>query len=100
MEKNKTLYSDKEGKYSATLEPGKYTVKVTVRGYESSVKYVDVSDFNVYPKLVIFTLAKDRNVWGMPRLVFVILTGILVVKEEFNNCFDVIFIVKVAQFWV
>lgn len=75
MEKNKTLYSDKEGKYSAALEPGKYTVKVTVRGYESSIKYVDVNDFNVYPKLVIFTLAKDRNVWGMPRLVFVILTG-------------------------
>lgn len=74
-ETNQTTTTDHQGRYNVTLSPGKYTVKVNVDGYESSVKYVDVSGLILVPKFVIFTLVKDASVMGLPRLVFVIFSG-------------------------
>jgi len=74
-EKNYTAFSNKDGRFLVALEPGKYTVKVSRKGYTTSVKYVDVTNVNNLPKFVMVTLTKDTNVMGLPRLVFVIFTG-------------------------
>lgn len=57
------------------MQAGKYTVQVSARGFDDDVKYVDVNELNVYPKLVLFTLSRNRDIMGLPRLVFVFLTG-------------------------
>lgn len=75
IENNITLYANGEGRYNITVKPGRYTVRVQSEGYESSVKYVDVPDIIMIPKVVIFTLDKDTSVFGIPRLVFVIFSG-------------------------
>lgn len=72
-EENKTLTTDDEGKYLVELKPGKYTVDITASGFENAVKYVEVT--SIYPKLLLVTLTKDETVAGLPRIVFVILTG-------------------------
>ncbi|KAJ8917356.1 hypothetical protein NQ315_002378 [Exocentrus adspersus] len=77
VEKNLTIYADKNGKYGVALPPGKYTLQVNGRGYFTDVKLVDVNDINNFPKVVMVTLRKDVNVFGLPRLAFVILTGLL-----------------------
>ncbi|KAF2900813.1 hypothetical protein ILUMI_05352 [Ignelater luminosus] len=74
-ENNYTIFSNKEGKYVVELEPGKYTIKASSEGYKSSVKYIEVSNIKNLPKYVMFTLTKDTNVMGLPRLVFIIFAG-------------------------
>lgn len=77
QELNITTHTNQEGKYMVPLKPGKYTIKVTASGYESHVKYVDVNSANVYPKLVMFTMRRDKHFWGLPRMAFVIIFGTL-----------------------
>lgn len=77
VEANVTTHSNGEGKYTVLVKPGKYTIKVVASGYEPHVKYVEVTDANVYPKLVMFTMKRDKNVFGLPRMAFVMITGIL-----------------------
>lgn len=74
-EANITLHANAEGKYTILLKPGKYTISVSASGYQPHVKYVEVSSANVYPKLVMFTMVRDKNVFGMPRMAFIVLTG-------------------------
>lgn len=74
-EANITTRANEEGKYTVLVNPGKYTVSVSASGYQPHVKYVEVSSANVYPKLVMFIMVKDKNVFGMPRMAFIILTG-------------------------
>lgn len=50
-------------------------MKVSADGYDYNVKYVDVNELNIYPKLVLFSLTKNEDVMGLPRLVFVFITG-------------------------
>lgn len=75
VEKNLTISADENGKYGFPLSPGKYTLKIDAKGYYGNVKIVDVNAINEFPKVVVVTLKKDLSVLGMPRLVFVILTG-------------------------
>lgn len=75
VELNVTLKTDSSGAYSINLMPGRYTIKVTADGYTSNVKILTVDYLNK-AQIVMFTLIKDSNIWGMPRLVFVIFTGI------------------------
>lgn len=76
-EANMTTFTNEEGKYTVLVNPGKYTISVTASGYQSHVKYVEVTSANVYPKLVMFTMVRDKNVFGMPRMLFIIITGVL-----------------------
>lgn len=80
-ENNYTVFSNKEGRYVVELEPGKYTIKVSSGGYQSSTKYIEVSNIKNLPKYVMFTLTKETNVMGLPRLVFIIFAG----EFELNN---------------
>ncbi|KAF5286929.1 hypothetical protein FQR65_LT12388 [Abscondita terminalis] len=75
LETNSSVYSDDQGKYSIKVNPGKYTVRVTAEGYAENVKYIDATTVDSLPKFVMFTLVKDSNVMGLPRLVFILLTG-------------------------
>ncbi|KAK4878716.1 hypothetical protein RN001_011222 [Aquatica leii] len=92
LETNYTVFSDKEGKYLIKVNPGKYTVRVSAEGYAENVKYIDATTVETLPKFVIFTLTKDSNVMGLPRLVFIILTGcislasVIVVVFLYNAC--------------
>lgn len=74
-EANITTYANEEGKYTVLVKPGKYTINVSASGYQPHVKYVEVNSANVYPKLVMFTMVRDKNVFGMPRMAFIIITG-------------------------
>lgn len=73
-EANITTYSNQEGKYTVLLKPAKYTITVSASGYQTHVKYVEVNSVNVYPKLVMFTMVRDKTVFGMPRMAFIIIT--------------------------
>lgn len=73
-ERNITTYSNEEGKYTILVNPGKYTINVSASGYQPHVKYIEVNSANVYPKLVMFTMVKDKSVLGMPRMAFIIIT--------------------------
>ncbi|KAB0791260.1 hypothetical protein PPYR_03060 [Photinus pyralis] len=75
IEKNLSIFSNSDGRYLIDLEPGKYTVEVTADGYAENVKYVEVTSVSKQPKFVMFTLTKDVNVMGLPRLVFILLAG-------------------------
>ncbi|KAK5638630.1 hypothetical protein RI129_012925 [Pyrocoelia pectoralis] len=75
IEKNLSIFSGSDGRYLIDLEPGKYTIKVTANGYSENIKYVEVTSISKQPKFVMFTLTKDVNVMGLPRLVFILLTG-------------------------
>ncbi|GJQ81229.1 hypothetical protein Trydic_g20448 [Trypoxylus dichotomus] len=79
VEPNITLYSNKEGKYMKELQAGKYTLKASATQYMPNVKYVEVNDVTNLPKIVMFTLHRDEHIWGLPRLVFVTLTGFTIV---------------------
>lgn len=75
IEANVTVLSDSNGKYSVSVPPGTYSIDVSANGYYKNTKYLTIDSVN--PQLVMFTLVKDSNVWGMPRLVFVIFMGFM-----------------------
>ncbi|XP_074039541.1 carboxypeptidase D svr [Leptinotarsa decemlineata] len=77
VEKNSTVVSDTNGKYEVPLPPGTYTLKVTALGYFSNVKLVTIDKANTLPKVVMVKLEKDSSLFGVPRLAFVLLTGIV-----------------------
>ncbi|KAG5866493.1 hypothetical protein JTB14_015933 [Gonioctena quinquepunctata] len=77
IEKNITVLSDTNGKYGVPLPPGNYSVKVTAHGYHPNVKLVTITMMNTLPKPVMVRLQKDNNFFGVPRLPFVLLTGIV-----------------------
>ncbi|XP_044260416.1 carboxypeptidase D isoform X2 [Tribolium madens] len=74
IEKNVTIKTDNEGKYSVAMPPGTYTLSVSASGFHSSIKYFTI-DGVVGSHVVMFTLVKDNTMWGMPRLAFVIVMG-------------------------
>ncbi|KAK9874298.1 hypothetical protein WA026_002650 [Henosepilachna vigintioctopunctata] len=75
VENNVTLLSDEEGKYALPLQPNKYTLQVQAKGYHNLTKYVTVLDSNGIPEIVMFTLMKNSSVLGLPRIIFVIISG-------------------------
>lgn len=92
-EANITTHSNNEGKYTILVKPGKYTIKVFASGYQSNVKYIEVNSANVYPKLVMFTMVEDKNVLGLPRMAFIIITGddkycSNIIRKTFSNYRD------------
>ncbi|XP_032665453.1 carboxypeptidase D-like [Odontomachus brunneus] len=62
------------GAYSILLRPGSHNITVTAAGYIKQTKLVSTSDAKKFSRLM-FKLSRDDNIMGMPRLVFIMLTG-------------------------
>ncbi|KAL3271051.1 hypothetical protein HHI36_021551 [Cryptolaemus montrouzieri] len=75
LENNVTVLSDEDGKYAIPLEVNKYTIHVTALGYHELTKYLSVTDSNGVPDIVMFTMIKNSNVLGLPRIIFVLIVG-------------------------
>ena len=52
---------------------GEHTVSVHAPGYSSAVKLVTITSLT--PHHIVFRLVKDERVMGLPRLVFIVLSG-------------------------
>ncbi|XP_042883422.1 carboxypeptidase D-like isoform X2 [Penaeus japonicus] len=64
------------GAWWRPLTPGTHTLSVNAEGYYSQKKLLQV----VGGDTVVFRLEKDDSVFGLPRMVFVIIAGVLVVS--------------------
>lgn len=73
---NVTVEADRNGKYALSLPPGTYTFLITATGYHKDIKYFPINNTST-SQYVMFTLVKNKTVWGMPRLPFVIVMGFL-----------------------
>lgn len=70
------IKSDKSGFYSILLLPGDHNVTATAPGYHDETKLVSMHSFKTRKfYTLVFKLIRDDNVMGMPRLVFVMMTG-------------------------
>ncbi|XP_054259827.1 carboxypeptidase D-like [Macrosteles quadrilineatus] len=72
---NFTENTDVDGKFWIPLPPGEYVVNATTEGFNLVTKLVRV----VHQKAqkVVFRLSKDQSVMGLPRLVFIFLSGVV-----------------------
>ena len=68
-----TMAGGTTGAYWRLLPPGEYTVTITAYGYLPSTKLVHVTGNQSAP--IMFRLARNENVMGMPRMVFIMLAG-------------------------
>ncbi|CAH1132734.1 unnamed protein product [Ceutorhynchus assimilis] len=75
-EPNITIHTDSNGRYGVPLPLGTYTVIIDANRYFKVVKLVPVNDANS-PKVAILTMKKDNTYWGVPRLAFVTLSGLI-----------------------
>ncbi|XP_039297229.1 uncharacterized protein LOC111045750 isoform X1 [Nilaparvata lugens] len=67
---------NKYGAYWLPLDPGEHTVKVHASGYLLSTKLATLMKEKPEQTLV-FRLIKDETVLGLPRLVFILLSGLI-----------------------
>ncbi|XP_043268241.1 carboxypeptidase D-like [Venturia canescens] len=70
------VINHKNGAYWIPLSPGTHTLAVNAHGYISDTKVIVTPDLNKFSHLM-FKLIRDESVLGMPRLVFVIASGII-----------------------
>lgn len=63
------------GAYSILLRPGNHNITATAPGYIKQIKLVSTSDVNKFSRLM-FKLTRNDNIMGIPRLAFIMLTGI------------------------
>ncbi|KAK7026825.1 hypothetical protein SK128_005653, partial [Halocaridina rubra] len=63
--------SKEHGAWWRPLPPGTHTITVEHEGYYKQTKYINVVDGNT----IMFMLKRDDRVGGLPRMVFVLLTG-------------------------
>lgn len=68
-------YVNEDGSFWIPLRQGEHTVSVHAPGYSSAVKLVTISSMS--PHQIVFRLVKDERVMGLPRLVFVVLSGVV-----------------------
>lgn len=76
------IKNGKSGFYSILLSPGSHNITVTAPGYHAETKLVSTLPFEAkrFSRLM-FKLVRDDNIMGIPRLVFVMITGKSVVGE-------------------
>ncbi|XP_012216053.2 carboxypeptidase D-like [Linepithema humile] len=68
--------NNKSGFYSILLLPGNHNVTATAPGYHDETKLVPAHSFKGRKfSPLIFKLTRDDNFMGMPRLVFIMMTG-------------------------
>lgn len=53
---------------------GMKTLRVDAVGYYTSVKSINI--LNIEPHTIIFKLTKDERIFNLPRMMFIVLTGI------------------------
>lgn len=70
------IKNGKSGFYSILLPPGNHNVTATAPGYHEETKLVSthLSEIRKYSRLM-FKLIRDDNIIGIPRLVFIMITG-------------------------
>jgi len=66
------IKNDKSGFYSILLLPGSHNITATAPGY---LKLVSIYSFETHKLSLMFKLTRDDNIMGMPRLVFIMMTG-------------------------
>lgn len=71
------IKNGRAGSYFILLRPGNHNITAMTSGYIKETKLVSTSDAKKFSRLM-FKLIPDDNIMGMPRLAFVMLTGILV----------------------
>lgn len=70
------IKNGKSGFYSILLPPGNHNVTATAPGYHEETKLFSMHSFETrkYSRLM-FKLIRDDNIIGIPRLVFIMITG-------------------------
>ncbi|XP_020298927.1 carboxypeptidase D-like [Pseudomyrmex gracilis] len=72
------IKSSKLGFYSILLQPGSHNITATALGYHNVTKLISTSSSDATNVRLMFKLIRDDNVMGMPRLVFIMVTGTIV----------------------
>lgn len=74
------------GFYSILLPPGSHNITATALGYHAETKLVSTSSYEVkkFSRLM-FKLVRDDSIMGLPRLIFIMITGKLAAKYESNE---------------
>ncbi|KAL2736992.1 carboxypeptidase D [Vespula squamosa] len=62
------------GTYWILLSPGNHNITATASGYIQQTRLVSVPDINKFTNLT-FKLRRDESIFGLPRLVFIIIAG-------------------------
>lgn len=72
------IKNGKSGFYSILLPPGNHNVTATAPGYHEETKLFSMHSFETrkYSRLM-FKLIRDDNIIGIPRLVFIMITGMI-----------------------
>ncbi|KAL7306812.1 hypothetical protein TKK_0000976 [Trichogramma kaykai] len=73
------IMSHENGAYYIMLPTGGHLIKVEASGYYGMEKIVNVSNSNKINAKIMLNLEKDDTILGMPRLIFVILSGAIIV---------------------
>lgn len=72
---NITEKTDDTGRYGIALPVGIYTIEIVAKGFYENESEVKISEKKQGPVILMINLKKNNNVWGIPRLGFVLLTG-------------------------
>ncbi|XP_077256149.1 carboxypeptidase D svr [Temnothorax americanus] len=72
------IKNGKSGFYSILFPPGSHNITATASGYHAETKLVSTPSFEVKKfSRVMFKLVRDDSVMGIPRLVFIMITGMI-----------------------
>lgn len=78
------IRNDKTGAYWILLRPGSHTITASAPGYLQDTKLIVVPHTEKFT-ILMFKLERNQNIFGMPRIVFILLTGEL--NLPFLTCF-------------
>lgn len=71
-----SIKNGRSGFYSILLSPGSHNITATASGYHAETKLVSTLSFEAKRSLrLMFKLVRDDSIMGMPRLVFIMITG-------------------------
>ncbi|XP_011647483.1 carboxypeptidase D-like [Pogonomyrmex barbatus] len=72
------IKSGKSGFYSILLPPGSHNITAMAPGYHAETKLVSTLSFEAkkFSRLM-FKLIRDDNIMGIPRLIFIMITGMI-----------------------
>ncbi|XP_012529985.1 carboxypeptidase D [Monomorium pharaonis] len=72
------IKNGRSGFYSILLSPGSHNITATAYGYHTETKLVSTLSLEAKKSLrLMFKLVRDDSIMGMPRLVFIMITGMV-----------------------